>query len=67
MKPTVEDAGQVGAEVHLLEHDGSTLYGASLRVAFVARLRDERRFPTLDALKAQIADDAERAQALLAG
>jgi riboflavin kinase/FMN adenylyltransferase len=66
VKPTVDDSGRVGAEVHLLEHDGGDLYGATLRVAFVARLRDERRFPSLDALRAQIADDAERARALLA-
>jgi riboflavin kinase/FMN adenylyltransferase len=66
VKPTVEEAAMVIPEVHLLEHDGSPLYGATLRVAFVARLRDERRFPTLDALRAQIADDAERARALLA-
>ena len=66
VKPTVDDSGQVTAEVHLLEHDGADLYGATLRVAFVARLRDERRFPSLDALRAQIADDAERARTLLA-
>ena len=66
VKPTVESAGRVSAEVHLFDFDGRDLYGASLRVAFLARLRDERRFPTLDALKAQIADDAERARALLA-
>jgi len=65
VKPTVVDAGQVIPEVHLLEHDGTPLYGATLRVAFVARLRDERRFPTVDALRAQIADDAERARGLL--
>lgn len=66
VKPTVEDSGRVTAEVHLLEHGGGDLYGATLRVAFVARLRDERRFPSLDALRAQIADDAERARGLLA-
>jgi FAD synthase len=31
----------------------------------VARLRDERRFPSLEALKAQIAADAARARAIL--
>jgi riboflavin kinase/FMN adenylyltransferase len=67
VKPTVEASGTVTAEVHLFDFDGRDLYGASLRLAFVARLRDERRFPTLDALKAQIADDAERARALLGG
>ncbi len=66
IKPTVDDSGRVGVEVHLLEHDGGDLYGAELRVAFVARLRDERRFPSLEALKAQIALDAAQARALLA-
>jgi riboflavin kinase/FMN adenylyltransferase len=65
VKPTVEAAGQVTAEAHLFDFDGRDLYGASLRLAFVARLRDERRFPSLDALRAQIADDAERARAVL--
>jgi len=65
VKPTVEAAGQVTAEVHLLEHDGRDLYGATLRVAFVARLRDERRFPSLEALKGQIGEDARQARALL--
>ncbi len=67
VKPTVDGTGRAAAEVHLLEHDGRDLYGATLRVGFVARLRDERRFPSLDALRAQIADDAGRARALLAG
>jgi riboflavin kinase/FMN adenylyltransferase len=66
VKPTVDDSGRVVAEVHLLEHDGRDLYGAALRVGFVARLRDERRFPSLDALRAQIGEDAARARALLA-
>ncbi len=67
VKPTVESAGAVTAEVHLFDFDGRDLYGERVRVAFVARLRAERRFPTIDALRAQIAADAERARALLAG
>lgn len=65
VKPTVEAAGRVTAEVHLLDFPGHDLYGAAIRVAFLARLRDERRFPSLEALQAQIADDAGRARALL--
>ncbi|MBK9516507.1 MAG: riboflavin biosynthesis protein RibF [Anaeromyxobacter sp.] len=65
VKPTVEAAGRVTAEVHLLDFPGHDLYGAAIRVAFLARLRDERRFPSLEALTAQIADDAGRARALL--
>jgi len=65
VKPTVEAAARIGAEAHLFDHDGADLYGAAIRLAFPARLRDERRFPSLEALRAQIADDAERALALL--
>ena len=65
VKPTVESAGEVTCEAHLFGHDGSDLYGAPIRVAFVARLREERRFPSLEVLTAQIAADAARARELL--
>jgi riboflavin kinase/FMN adenylyltransferase len=52
-------------EVHLLDFAGD-LYGARLELGFVARLRTERRFPNLDALKAQIQRDADEARAILA-
>ena len=52
-------------EVHLLDAS-LDLYGQPLRVAFVARLREERRFPGLEALKEQIAADAAQARTLLA-
>jgi len=48
-------------EVHLLEGSGD-LYGVTLRVAFVARLRDERRFDAPGDLAAQIAADAAAAR-----
>jgi riboflavin kinase/FMN adenylyltransferase len=66
VKPTVESDGQRALEVHLLDFDGRDLYGASIRVGFVARLREERRFPSVDALRGQIAADAARAREVLA-
>jgi riboflavin kinase/FMN adenylyltransferase len=66
VKPTVQQAGPVLAEAHLFDFDGRDLYGERIRLAFVARLRDERRFPSIDALRAQIAEDAARARAVLA-
>jgi riboflavin kinase/FMN adenylyltransferase len=66
VKPTVETGAPVVAEAHLFDFDGRDLYGEPIRVAFLARLRDERRFPSVDALRAQIADDAARARAVLA-
>ena len=52
-------------EVHLFDFDGD-LYGARLRVALVEFLRAEMKFPGLDALKAQIAEDSDRARRVLA-
>jgi riboflavin kinase/FMN adenylyltransferase len=63
-RPTLR-AGR-SLEVHLLD-GGGDLYGRTLRVEFVARLRDERRFDGLDALKAQIALDVQAARAALSG
>ena len=51
-------------EAHLLDADVD-LYGRTLRVTFVARLRDERRFDGVDALKAQIVADVAAARAAL--
>lgn len=62
VKPTVEAAGGVVAEVHLLDFDGRDLYGAAIRVAFLRRIRDERRFPSVDALRAQIERDVIEAR-----
>jgi riboflavin kinase/FMN adenylyltransferase len=65
VKPTVQTDGAVVAEAHLFDFDGRDLYGERIRLAFVARLRDERRFPSVEALRAQIADDVDRARDLL--
>ncbi len=52
-------------EVHLLDFHGN-LVGEQLTVQFVQRLREERRFPSVDALAAQIhADIAKARQSLL--
>jgi riboflavin kinase/FMN adenylyltransferase len=51
-------------EVHLFEFDRD-IYGRRLRVEFVSRLREERRFPGIEALKAQIAADIASARRLL--
>jgi riboflavin kinase/FMN adenylyltransferase len=65
VKPTVQRDGPPSAEIHLFEHDGSDLYGERIRVAFLARLREERRFPSIEALREQIGRDAEAARSLL--
>jgi riboflavin kinase/FMN adenylyltransferase len=66
VKPTVEADARAALEAHLFEFDGRDLYGEAIRVAFLARLRDERRFPSVEALRAQIAQDVARARDVLA-
>jgi riboflavin kinase/FMN adenylyltransferase len=51
-------------EVHLLDTD-QDLYGQTLRVEFHHRLRDERRFPSVDALREEISKDIAEARRLL--
>jgi riboflavin kinase/FMN adenylyltransferase len=53
-------------ETHLFDFDGD-LYGREIEVEFVARLRDEEKFDSLEALTAQMRRDAAAARALLAG
>lgn len=62
VRPTVDpSAARPRLEVHVFDVD-QDLYGARLRVHLVRHLRPEQRFAGLDALKAQIARDAEDAR-----
>jgi riboflavin kinase / FMN adenylyltransferase len=51
-------------EVHLFDFDGD-LYGRRISVHFIRRLRDEKRFDDLDAMRAQMELDAMAARAAL--
>jgi riboflavin kinase / FMN adenylyltransferase len=51
-------------EAHLFDFDRD-IYGRHLRIAVIEHLRPERKFPGIDALKAQIAADAAQARAVL--
>lgn len=53
-------------EAHLLGFDGRDLYGATLALDFIERLRNEQKFDNAAALKAQIGRDIDRARQLLA-
>ena len=62
-RPTVDSSGRATIETHIFNLDRD-LYGASVRVGFVQRLRDERAFESLDLLRAQIDTDCQRARVL---
>src|SRR5436190_9508145 len=62
MRPTFGETTPT-IETHVLDYSGN-LYGHAVRLAFVQRLRDERRFEDVDALRAQIDADKRRAERL---
>ena len=62
VRPTFGASGPV-VESHIFDVDRD-LYGCSIRVAFVQRLRDELAFSNGDALRVQIARDCDQARAL---
>jgi riboflavin kinase/FMN adenylyltransferase len=51
-------------EAHLLDFSGD-LYGRRVKLEFVARLREEKKFPGIEDLRAQIAADVDAAQRVL--
>ncbi|HZF14401.1 MAG TPA: bifunctional riboflavin kinase/FAD synthetase [Steroidobacteraceae bacterium] len=63
-RPTVNGKEPV-LEVHLFDFAGE-FYGEHLRVEFVRKLREERRFPSLEDMVVQMHEDARQAKAALA-
>ena len=62
-RPTVDTSGRTTIETHVFNMDRD-LYGMSMRIGFVQRMRDERAFESIDALRAQIDADCRRARVL---
>ena len=65
VRPTVSGAGVRTIETHIFDFD-ELIYGLDLRVRFVARIREEQRFDSLDGLKAQLSADEAVCRAMLA-
>jgi riboflavin kinase / FMN adenylyltransferase len=65
VRPTFETGRGLLVESFLVDYDGD-LYGQNLRVAFVSRLRGERRFPSVEDLIAQMHRDVAEAREILA-
>ncbi len=61
VRPTIAGVPKLLLEVHLFDFDGD-LYDKHVHVEFYHKIRDEMKFDGLDALKAQIAKDAQVAQ-----
>jgi riboflavin kinase/FMN adenylyltransferase len=65
VRPTFETGRGVLIESYLIDQDAD-LYGQTLRIAFIARLRGEKRFEDVDSLVAQMGRDVEEARRLCA-
>ncbi len=65
VRPTFETGRGLLIESYLIDYDGD-LYGRTLRVAFIKRLRGERRFPSAEELIAQMHRDVEEAKEVCA-
>src|SRR3954471_758174 len=63
LRPTFGDVDRPIIETHVFDMTRD-LYGTTLRVSFVQRLRDERAFPDVDSLRAQIEADCRSARRL---
>lgn len=58
VKPTVSGAGVRTIETHIFDFD-ELIYGLDIRVRFIDRIREERRFSSLDALRDQLTADRD--------
>jgi riboflavin kinase / FMN adenylyltransferase len=63
VRPTFDTGRGLLVEAHLIDFDGD-LYGQTLRIAFVERLRGEKRFESVDELVAQMNRDVAEARAI---
>ncbi|KNE78730.1 MULTISPECIES: bifunctional riboflavin kinase/FAD synthetase [Streptomyces] len=61
------DGTERTVEAYAIDRVGLDLYGLHVAVEFLARLRGQRRFETIEALKEGIAEDVERSRAMIAG
>jgi riboflavin kinase / FMN adenylyltransferase len=59
-RPTLNNGSDISVEVHIPGFSGN-LYGRQISIAFTRRLRDEKRFDSLETLRAQIAADTAEA------
>lgn len=62
-RPTLNNGTNLSIEVHIMNYEGN-LYGKELHLSFIERIREERKFASLDELRAQIQRDINQASAM---
>lgn len=64
VRPTVGTGGAKTIETNIFDFD-EDIYGLDLNLTFLEKIRDERRFDSIEALSAQLARDRERCRGML--
>ena len=54
---TVSENNSLTVETHILGFDGD-IYGKNIEILFLKKVRDDKKFESLEALKKQLSDDA---------
>ncbi|MBR5577253.1 MAG: riboflavin biosynthesis protein RibF [Bacteroidaceae bacterium] len=62
-RPTLNNGTNLSIEVHIMNYEGN-LYGKELHLSFIERIREERKFASLEELKAQIREDIRQVSSL---
>ena len=62
-RPTLNNGTNLSIEVHIMNYEGN-LYGKELHLSFIERIREEKKFASLDELRAQIQRDINQASAM---
>jgi len=66
VNPSVSNDNNIKIEIHVFEFD-KNLYGEEIQIEFIERLRDEKKFTSMEELKIQLSIDKENAQQRLGG
>ena len=64
IRPTVSNDGQISCEVYIFDFNRD-LYGKTITINFITRIRGERKFDDIKELRAQLQKDQEKILALL--
>lgn len=65
-RPTLDNGSEQSIEAHLFDYNGEDLYGKHIKVYFYRRVRDEKRFESIEALQEQLAVDSDVVKQMLA-
>ena len=59
--PTLREESSFSIETHLLDYD-EDIYGKDIEICFIHKLRDERKYESIEALKKQVTEDVKKAR-----